>query len=56
MIYSLSYMPNDLKKQSRLWEDVYDRALAKQLALESRESIEGEITKGLERLLTEIES
>ena len=56
MICSLSNMPDDLKKQSRLWEDFYDRALAKQRASEPRESIDGEITKGLEKLLTEIEA
>lgn len=31
----------DLKKQGRLWEDFYDRALAKQRASEPRESLEG---------------
>jgi hypothetical protein len=30
----------DLKKQGRLWEDFYDRALAKQRASEPRESLE----------------
>ena len=30
----------DLKKQGRLWEDFYDRALAKQRAAEPRESLE----------------
>ena len=30
----------DLKKQRRLWEDFYDRALAKQRASEPRESLE----------------
>ena len=30
----------DLKKQRRLWEDFYDRALAKQRASEPRESME----------------
>ena len=30
----------DLKKQGRLWEDFYDRALAKQGASEPRESLE----------------
>jgi hypothetical protein len=30
----------DLKRQGRLWEDFYDRALAKQRALEPRESLE----------------
>jgi hypothetical protein len=30
----------DLKKQGRLWEDFYDRALAKQRAPEPRESLE----------------
>ncbi|MFQ5830559.1 MAG: hypothetical protein ACE5JD_15605 [Candidatus Methylomirabilia bacterium] len=29
----------DLKKQGRLWEDFYDRALAKQRASEPRESL-----------------
>ena len=31
---------SDLKKQRRLWEDFYDRALAKQRASEPRESLE----------------
>jgi hypothetical protein len=30
----------DLKKQGRLWEDFYDRAVAKQRASEPRESLE----------------
>jgi hypothetical protein len=30
----------DLKKQRRLWEDFYDRALANQRASEPRESLE----------------
>jgi len=30
----------DLRKQGRLWEDFYDRALAKQRASEPRESLE----------------
>ena len=30
----------DLKKQGRLWEDFYDRLLAKQRASEPRESLE----------------
>ena len=30
----------DLKKQGRLWEDFYDRALAKRRAAEPRESLE----------------
>lgn len=30
----------DLKKQGRLWEDFYDRALAKERASEPRESLE----------------
>lgn len=30
----------DLKKQGRLWEDFYDRALVKQRASEPRESLE----------------
>jgi hypothetical protein len=30
----------DLKKQGRLWEDFYDRALANGRAAESRESLE----------------
>lgn len=30
----------DLKKQRRLWEDLYDRALAKARAVEPRESLE----------------
>ena len=30
----------DLKKQGRLWEDFYDRALANQRASEPRESLE----------------
>jgi hypothetical protein len=30
----------DLKKQGRLWEDFYDRALAKQRVSEPRESLE----------------
>jgi len=30
----------NLKKQGRLWEDFYDRALAKQRASEPRESLE----------------
>jgi hypothetical protein len=30
----------DLKKHGRLWEDFYDRALAKQRASEPRESLE----------------
>ncbi|HEV2056505.1 MAG TPA: hypothetical protein VGV06_15260 [Methylomirabilota bacterium] len=30
----------DLKKQGRLWEDFYHRALAKQRASEPRESLE----------------
>ena len=30
----------DLKKQARLWEDFYDRAVAKQRASEPRESLE----------------
>jgi len=30
----------DLKKQGRLWEDFYDRALAKQRASEPRESLQ----------------
>jgi hypothetical protein len=30
----------DLKKQGGLWEDFYDRALAKQRASERRESLE----------------
>ncbi len=30
----------DLKKQGRLWEDFYDRAVAKQRASEPRESME----------------
>ena len=30
----------DLKKQRRLWEDFYDRALATQRASEPRESLE----------------
>ena len=30
----------DLKKQGRLWEDFYDRALATQRASEPRESLE----------------
>ena len=29
----------DLKKQGRLWEDFYDRALARQRAAEPRESL-----------------
>jgi hypothetical protein len=29
----------DLKKQGRLWEDFYDRALAKQRVSEPRESL-----------------
>ncbi|MFQ5993261.1 MAG: hypothetical protein ACE5NA_12555 [Nitrospiraceae bacterium] len=29
----------DLKKQGRLWEDFYDRAVAKQRASEPRESL-----------------
>ena len=30
----------DLKKQGRLWEDFYDRALAKERAAEPRESLQ----------------
>ena len=30
----------DLKKQGRLWEDFYDRALANRRAAEPRESLE----------------
>lgn len=30
----------DLKKQGRLWEDFYDRALAKERSSEPRESLE----------------
>ena len=30
----------DLKRQGRLWEDFYDRALARQRASEPRESLE----------------
>jgi TolB-like protein len=30
----------DLKKQRRLWEDLYDRALEKARAVEPRESLE----------------
>ena len=30
----------DLRKQGRLWEDFYDRALARQRASEPRESLE----------------
>ena len=30
----------DLKKQGRLWEDFYDRAVAKQRVSEPRESLE----------------
>ena len=30
----------DLKKQGRLWEDFYDRAVAKKRASEPRESLE----------------
>lgn len=30
----------DLKKQGRLWEDFYDRAVAQQRASEPRESLE----------------
>jgi hypothetical protein len=30
----------DLKQQGRLWEDFYDRALAKERASEPRESLE----------------
>jgi hypothetical protein len=30
----------DLRKQRRLWEDFYDRALTKQRASEPRESLE----------------
>lgn len=30
----------DLKKHGRLWEDFYDRALAKQRASEPRESLD----------------
>lgn len=39
----------DLKKQGRLWEDFYDRALAKQRASEPRESLVSVKTRVLGR-------
>jgi hypothetical protein len=40
----------DLKKQGRLWEDFYDRALAEQRASEPRESLESVKKRVLGRL------
>jgi len=39
----------DLKKQGRLWEDFYDRAVAKKRASEPRESLESVKTRVLGR-------